>query len=83
MAELRNAVADYPNPTRAQIEKFTVPMLKGVLLRDDGQRWESAHSKLKSKAELKQAVLQLSLAQPLADQSPEVPPIGERPLTTP
>jgi hypothetical protein len=59
LAELRSAVADYPNPTSEQVEKFTIPMLKGVLLRDDGQHWESVYSKLKSKAELKAAVLQL------------------------
>ena len=81
------AVADYPNPTRSQIDKFTMPMLKGVLLRDDGHRWESEHSKLKTNAELKAAVLLLYPDQSLAvvslGQSPEVPPIAERPPTTP
>ena len=40
----------------AEVEALTIPKLQGLLLRDDGQKWENAHSKLKAKGELVAAV---------------------------
>ena len=63
----------------ADLSKLTVPKLQGLLLRDDGQRWDS-HAKLKSKKELMDACMslygfpQLALPAPTAAPPAVMPP---------
>ena len=53
---IRESVAGVLPKSAAEVEALTIPKLQGLLLRDDGQKWETAHSKLKAKGELVAAV---------------------------
>ena len=77
--DLRLGVAELQPKSVADLSKLTVPKLQGLLLRDDGQRWDS-HAKLKSKKELMDACLslygfpQLALPAPTAAPPAVMPP---------
>ena len=78
--ELRLGVTALQPKSVADLSKLTVPKLQGLLLRDDGQRWDS-HAKLKSRKELMDACMclygfpQLALPAPTAAPPALVPPV--------
>jgi hypothetical protein len=71
--ELRLGVTGLQPKSGADLSKLTIPKLQGLLLRDDGQRWDS-HAKLKSRKELLNVCMSLYGFPQLALMPPPVMP---------